>query len=175
MPFAALLLTRSASATPPQQIAIEARAGWTILGTTNPTGGFTPQIAATYLWAPSDTVRLGLGVDLGAFGFGGAARWIGVLGGPTARIAVKPWSKPLSLSLTLSAGFGRAPVCTPWPDPICPRFVGSFPAATLSGMWTAQSGLTIGASFATRLANTLIGTSVGFEPALVVGGILARK
>jgi hypothetical protein len=172
----ALSLTTSAAwAETKPLVILEVHTGWTVIGTKNTTGGFTPSIAATYLWSPSEQVRLGLGVDLGVFGFGGNTRWIGVLGGPTARVELTPWDAPLALTFGLSAGIGRVPVCTPWESPICPRFVGLFPAASIAGMYLTDSGVAAGLAFSARLVNTLIGTTSSYEPSLVIAASFGRK
>lgn len=157
------------------QLIIEARTAWTILGGKNTTGGFTPGVAATYGIPLGEGAALGLGADLGVFGFGGGSRWIGVLGGPTAKLLLKAGSAPVAFSIGIAADFGRVPVCTPWEHPICPRFVGLFPAASLAVMYVGDSGLMVGGSFSARLINTLIGTSGSYEPALTVGFYLSRK
>ncbi len=157
------------------QFILEARTAWTILGTRNPTGGFTPGAGAFYLFGVGEGAALGLGADIGVFGFGGAARWIGVLGGPTARFSLKAGNAPLAFSIGVAADFGRIPVCTPWDRRICPRFVGLFPSATLAAAYVSESGLMVGASFSARLVNTLIGTMGSYEPGLTVGFFLTRK
>lgn len=172
---AILLLAATAHADVAQQLVIEARAAWTILGTKNPTGGFTPSASALYMFPVGEGVHLGLGADVGVFGFGGASRWIGVLAGPTARLGLKAGNAPLAFSLTLAADFGRVPVCTPWKDPICPRFVGLFPSAALAVMYVNDGGLAVGGSFTARIINTAIGVTASFEPAIVVGGYLSRR
>ena len=172
---AALALPAPARADSAPQIIIEGRTAWTILGTKTPTGGFTPGASASYLFGVGEGVALGLGADIGVFGFGGAPRWIGVLGGPTARLSIKAGNAPWAISIGVAASFGRIPVCTPWPEPICPRFVGLFPSATLAGAYVFDSGLMIGGSFAARLVSTLIGTQGSYEPALTVGVYLSRK
>ena len=157
------------------QLVIEARTGWTILGTKNPTGGFTPGAAASYLFSLGEGVGLGLGADFGIFGFGGASRWIGILAGPTARLSLKAGNAPLAFSFTVAADFGRVPVCTPWEHPICPRFVGIFPSAALAGAYVSQGGIMVGGSFSVRVVNTLISTTASYEPALFVGLFLSSK
>jgi hypothetical protein len=155
-------------------VVVEARGGWTVIGVRNSITGFTPGLSATYLWAPSEHVRLGLGVDFAVI-LGGGPRWTGMLGGPTARVEFKPSTAPFVAGLSVSSGIGRAPVCTPWPDPICPRFVGLFPAATLSGAYLAESGLLFGASFGARWFHTMIGDTASFEPSAFVGANFGGK
>ncbi len=172
--LALLLAGPSARAEHRPEIVVEARGGWTVIGVKNPITGFTPGLAATYFWTPNERVRLGLGVDFAVI-LGGGPRWTGILGGPTARVEVKPWAAPFVASLSVASGIGRAPVCTPWPDPICPRFVGLFPAASLSGAYLAESGLLFGASFGVRWFHTLIGDTASFEPSAFVGANFGGK
>lgn len=179
--FASALIVALALAAPdaradtaPQRILVEAHGGWTVIGAKNPITGFTPGLSGTYLWSPSDKVRLGLGLDLNVI-LGGAPRRTGILGGPTARLEVVPWETPFALSLAISAGLGRAPVCTVWPEPICPQFVGSFPAATISGSYLTESGMFAGGSFSARWFHTLIGDTASLEPSAFIGVYFERK
>ncbi len=173
--LALLLASYGARAEHKPLVLVEARGGWTVIGQKNPITGFTPTLAGTYLWTPSAQVRLGLGLDFSVV-LGGSPRRTGILGGPTVRVEVKPWEAPFALSLTVSAGLGRAPVCTVWPgEPLCPRFVGLFPAAALAGSYLTESGVYVGGAFGARWFHTLIGDAASLEPSAFVGVALGQK
>lgn len=166
-----------ASGSDANQLTMEASAGWTILGPSlkHATGGITPRITGDYALGLSDMVHVGFGADIAVFGLGGGARWVGVLGGPVVRFNVAPLTAPLRLDFAVAFDFGRIPECTSWEHPICPRFVGFFPAGKVAAFYQTDSGVAIGAFFAARIIHTAVGWSGSYEPGLAITLTLDRR
>ena len=174
---------RAAASVWAERLSFGVGTGWTIVtppGPTPPggkttTGGLTVRADAAYSWKLSDSASVGIGAGIGAFGFGSAWHWVGILGGPTAQLAIKPWQPPVVRGLRLGLDVGRYPECTPWEHPLCPRFVGLVPAIGLSVTGVTESGVTVGASGAAQIFNNPIGLSAGAQLSLVVGLNLTRR
>ena len=175
--MAALLISSGARAESGRKVTIEAAGSWTVISNgPNSTGGFGPRVTASYGFALSERAHLSFGADFTAWGFGDDARWIGILGGPLARVSGQPWSAPVDLALTLSFPAGRAPICNAWAEhPMCPNFIGVYPAMALGAIYKTERGGGIGASFAAQVFNSSAGVLFGFTPSIVGTFDIAAK
>lgn len=168
-PFIALLLVVSSSAQAAEPLAPPAwsmglRSAYVIMGGKRPTGGLMPTAEVLHAWKLGGA-RFAAGGEIGAFGFGYATRWIGVLGGAVAAISGKPWSAPLELRGALHASFGRVPTCNGWG--LCIQYTGFYPAASIALAYEPSERVSIGAFCAARRAVTYGWTGWGVEPAIV--------
>ncbi len=153
----------------------EAKAGYTIIGSKNPTQGFFPQASAAMLFTPGEGVRLGVGLDAGVL-FAGSARHIGFVGGPLGRLELNPWSEPIAVRLTVASGLGRLTRCTVWPvNPICARFWGSFPEASIGVVYLGKGGLLVGGEYGVRIVDTWVDTALGHRFVATIGGAFGLK
>jgi hypothetical protein len=145
---------------------LDAKASYVVLGAraARATGGIMPSLTGWYTWPIREAIDLGLGADLGVFGLGGTAHWIGVLGGPTAAARFMPFSIPLSFELSARLDIGRIPVCNAWG--LCLRYVGFFPAAEAGAayQWTPRVAAT--ATCGVRILQTLAWSGATVEPAV---------
>ncbi|MGK3985773.1 hypothetical protein WME99_22185 [Sorangium sp. So ce136] len=74
----------------PPRWQVDVKAAYVVLGAhaARATGGIMPSVTGMRRWPVRDAVDVGIGADVGLFGLGGGARWLGVLGGPTASAQV---------------------------------------------------------------------------------------
>ncbi|AGP40213.1 hypothetical protein SCE1572_40345 [Sorangium cellulosum So0157-2] len=151
------------SASPRWEIGV--KAAYVVLGgrATRATGGIMPSITGLRRWPIREAVDIGIGADVGLFGLGGDARWLGVLGGPAAAIRAMPFRAPLSLELTTRLDFGRIPVCNAWG--LCLRYLGLFPAVEAGAAYLSTQHVAIVATCGVRFINTLAWSGVSVEPA----------
>jgi hypothetical protein len=161
--------TTTAAGETAAKVDAEVNAGWLIIGNGgNLSGGFGPRLAASYGFALSERSHLGVGAEVGVFGFGRASRELWVLGGPTVRLSGRPWEAPVALALTMALDFGGGPICNRWKEnPLCPRFIGAYPSATIAGLYQAESGVSFGATMGAQVFNSSAGFIIGFTPSVV--------
>lgn len=116
------------------------------------TGGVMPGLSVRHVWSAGDHAELGLGAQVGAFGFGDETRWIGVLGGLHGSAAWRP-IRGLSLSGEFDADVGRIPICNPWG--LCLRFIGLFPSFNGGVTWHHGDRFALRATAGVRVVEAL--------------------
>lgn len=151
--LAGLLFTASASARPGEW-QVETKASYIVLGAraARATGGLMPSLTARHTW-PLGKASLALGGDIGLFGLGGDASWMGILGGPIIGIGARPFSVSISLELSAHLDFGRIPVCNLWG--LCLRFLGAFPLVQAGMSYAATEYIAAVAACGVRIIQTL--------------------
>jgi len=166
---AALLGAGSAIAGPPElpRRSLAFRAGYVVMGAKRPTGGPMPTVEGLYAWPLSDAVRLLAGAELGII-VDVEPRWIGVLGGPLAGIAGRPWSAPIDMRLAAHVDLGHLPTCNAWG--LCMQYSGLFPAGSFAATWTPSPQAFLGAFVDARYVKTLGWTGAGLGGGLSGGG-----
>ncbi|WP_437777171.1 hypothetical protein [Sorangium sp. So ce1097] len=149
----------------PPRWQIDVKAAYVVLGASGAraTGGIMPSVTGMRRWPLGDAVDIGLGADVGLFGLGGDARWLGFLGGPAASTRVTPFRVPVSLDLTARLDFGRIPVCNAWG--LCLRYLGFFPAVEGGAAYLSTQHVAIVATCGVRFIRTLAWSGVSVEPA----------
>lgn len=148
---------------------IDAGVSYVALGKRFVTGGAMPLISARHSWILTRSASLSLGAEGGVFGLGADERSVGVLAGPTLGGAVRPWSGPIALGLTLRTGIGRIPVANAWGLRL--RYIGVFPALALSADYYTAKLVAISASVSCRVVNTIaLPVFTSWEPS--IGGRL---
>ncbi|WP_437675419.1 hypothetical protein [Sorangium sp. So ce131] len=154
---------RAEEGTPPRW-QVDVKAAYVVLGArgSRATGGLLPSIAALHRWPVREAVDIGLGADVGLFGLGGDARWLGVLGGPTAAARVMPFRVPLSFELSARLDFGRIPVCNAWG--LCLRYLGFFPAVEAGTAYLSSQHAAVVATCGVRFIKTLAWSGASVEP-----------
>lgn len=145
---------------------LDVKAAYVVLGAeaVRATGGLMPSVTAFHLWSLRETVDIGIGADVGLFGLGGVARWIGVLGGPMATARVMPFRIPLTFELSARLDFGRIPVCKAWG--LCLRYVGFLPAAEAGVAYESTPHVAAVAACGVRFLQTIAWTGVSVEPSV---------
>jgi hypothetical protein len=141
---------------------VDLRGARVVLGDARTTGGFMPQVAGRRAFAIAPWADVSVGAEVGVFGLGDEARWIGILGGPTVGASVRPASGPVALGLTVGGDFGRLPVCNAWG--LCVRYVGFFPAFSAGATYYASKAFAAGASLSARPVITLAWQGASWEP-----------
>ncbi|WP_437753728.1 hypothetical protein [Sorangium sp. So ce1389] len=149
----------------PPRWQVDVKAAYVVLGAhaARATGGIMPSVTGMHRWPLRDAVDIGIGADVGLFGLGGGARWLGLLGGPTASARVMPFRVPLSFELTARLDVGRIPVCNAWG--LCLRYLGFFPAAELGAAYLSTQHVAVVATCGVRFIRTLAWSGVSVEPA----------
>jgi hypothetical protein len=144
---------------------VDAKVSYVVLGAhaARATGGIMPSLTGLHLWPLGEAVVIGIGADVGLFGLGGVARWIGVLGGPTATGRFMPFSMPLSFELSVRLDFGRIPVCNAWG--LCLRSLGFFPAIEAGVAYRFTQHVAAAATCGVRIIQTLAWSGASVEPA----------
>jgi hypothetical protein len=145
---------------------LDVKAAYVVLGAhaARATGGIMPSVTGLHLWSLRETVDIGIGADVGLFGLGGGAHWIGVLGGPTATARIMPFRIPLTLELSAQLDFGRIPVCNAWG--LCLRHLGFFPAAEAGVAYESTPHVAAVAACSVRFIQTIAWTGVSVEPSV---------
>lgn len=149
----------------PPRWEIDVKAAYVVLGAraAHATGGIMPSVTGLRRWPVRDAVDVGIGADVGLFGLGGDARWLGVLGGPAAAVRVMPFRAPLSFELAARLDFGRIPVCNAWG--LCLRYLGLFPAVEAGAAYLSTQHVAVVATCGVRFIRTLAWSGVSVEPA----------
>lgn len=144
---------------------IDAKATYVVLGAhaARATGGIMPSLTGLHLWSLSEATDLGIGADIGLFGLGGVAHWIGVLGGPMATARVMPLRAPLTLELSVRFDFGRIPVCNRWG--LCLRYLGFFPDVDAGVAYKLTPRFGAAVTCGVRVIQTVAWSGVSVEPA----------
>jgi len=146
-------------------LVVEARFGGHIIANgQNYSGGWGPSILAVYDWDLGGHAHVGLGLDGALFGLGRGSYWVGVLGGPVARVAGRPWQAPVDVALTVSGDFARVAICNEWPRPLCPHEIGFAPGFTLAALYATDGGGSYGLSLSAQVYNGAFGTIVSWAP-----------
>jgi hypothetical protein len=145
---------------------LDVKASYVVLGAgaARATGSIMPSLTGWHTWPVHEAIDLGLGADLGVFGLGGGAHWIGVLGGPAAAAGITPFNMPLTFELSARLDFGRIPVCNAWG--LCFRYLGFFPAAEVGMNYRSTQHLAAAATCGVRIIQTLAWSGVTVEPAV---------
>lgn len=145
---------------------LDVKTAYVVLGAhaARATGGIMPSLTGARTWPLDETVDISLGVDVGLFGLGGPARWLGALGGPTASARVMPFRVPLTFELWARGDLGRIPVCNA--RGLCFRYVGFFPAAEAGVAYRWDPHLAAAANCGVRFIQTLAWSGVSVEPAV---------
>lgn len=166
---AALLMTDSASAAPKAgSVRLEAElrvAPHVVIGDRYTTGGVFPQAFVRGAWSPYPWLDLHAGAGFGVLGPERELRDVGFLGGPEVGARARPWAGPVAVGLSVAFDIGRMPVCNEWG--LCPRFVGIYPATTLSVGYETAQRLAFGGTLTMRHIETLAWTGQSWEPAVV--------
>jgi hypothetical protein len=107
-----------------------------------------------------------LGAEFGIIGLGDSPYWLGILGGPTASIGVRPWSPDVRVVLGLAVDFGRLPACKMiGAQTLCMRFNGVAPALSIGVDGYTDGHAAVGASVSVRLVDAFV-MSASVEPSL---------
>ncbi|WP_437764699.1 hypothetical protein WMF27_33940 [Sorangium sp. So ce281] len=149
----------------PPRWEIDVKATYVVLGSraTRATGGIMPSVTGLRRWPVRNAVDIGIGADVGLFGLGGDARWLGLLTGPTAAVRGRPFRAPVSFELAARLDFGRIPVCNAWG--LCLRYLGFFPAMEAGAAYLSTQHVAIVATCGVRFIRTLAWSGVSVEPA----------
>lgn len=144
---------------------VDVKAAYVVLGAhaARATGGIMPSVAALHVWPVREAVNIGVGADIGLFGLGGKARWLGVLGGPTAAARIMPFRMPWTFELSARLDFGRIPVCNT--RGLCLRYLGFFPAVETGAAYQPAEHVALVASCGLRIIRTLAWSGASVEPA----------
>lgn len=154
---------RATAATAPPAWSVGMRSSYAIMGGKRPTGGLMPTAEVLHVWTVG-TARISAGGELGVFGFGDEARWIGVLGGGVVAASGRPWTVPIEIRGAVHLDFGRIPTCTNWG--LCLQYVGFLPAASATLAYQPSERVSLGAFCAARRVVTLGWSGLGVEPAI---------
>jgi hypothetical protein len=106
------------------------------------------------------------GGQIGAFAITGDAHWIGVLTGPAAGLAVRPWWAPVELSADVLLDVGRVPITSSWGYP--GAFWGIFPALAVGAAYDTEHHAGAFASLAVRAVRTASWSGASVEPTIGV-------
>ncbi|WP_129355321.1 hypothetical protein [Sorangium cellulosum] len=150
----------------PPRWQIDVKAAYVVLGAraARSTGGIMPSITALHRWPVREAVDIGIGADVGLFGFGGDAHWLGVLGGPMAAGRVSPFRVPLTFELAARLDVGRLPVCNA--RGLCSRYLGFFPSVETGAAYQSTQNAAVVVTCGVRFIQTLAWSGVSVEPAV---------
>lgn len=171
---ALLLGVQEASAqTSRNEVNVEAHGVWKrVANGPNVTGGYGPEVRASYALPISDDARVAFGVNFLVVGLGRGPRSIWTLGGPTLAVSGRPWSAPVWLTAGIALEFGRAQICNKWAStPICPRHIGLFPELDVAILWEPGKGVKLGPSGGVQYFSSAVGTVVGAN--IAVSGVFS--
>ncbi len=166
--WAAVLLAAPTSAEPPPPKqppwAIGVRSEYAYYGrTTRPTGGLKITVDAIRNWGFGESSAVSVGVAMSIVGMDAGARWVAILGGPTASVRTQTWG-PVEVGLGAHLDFGRLPTCSALG--LCFLYSGFFPAFSATVRYSPSDRVSLSLVGGARVIKTIGWEGVGGEGGL---------
>lgn len=134
--------------------AADASTAWLVMGPrAHQTGGLVVSAAVTRTIALSERVGLAVGGELSCFGMDAGSRWMGVLGGATARLRLQSAWRSVSVGVGAHLDGGRIPIINAWGLPL--NYAGFFPSGSAFLGYAPSPRVSFDASGAVMVVETL--------------------
>lgn len=134
--------------------AADAHTEWLVMGPAkHRTGGMFLAGAVTKSVAIGERVSVALGGEMSFFGVDAGSRWMGILGGATARLRCQTAWRPVTVGLGAHVDGGRIPIINAWGLPL--NYAGFFPSASAFIGYAPSKRVSFDATGAAMIVETL--------------------